>query len=59
MAESISDCQIVLTGGMGWGAYESMKSYNIESIVTDVKNIDEAVQLYLDGKLENQMERLH
>jgi len=59
MAEAISDCQIVLAGGMGWGAYESMKSYNIESIVTDVKNIDEAVQLYLDGKLENQMERLH
>jgi len=43
MAEAISDCQIVLAGGMGWGAYESMKSYNIESIVTDVKNIDEAV----------------
>ena len=59
MAEAISDCQIVLASGMGWGAYESMKSYNIESIVTDVKNIDEAVQLYLDGKLENQMERLH
>ena len=59
MAEAISDCQIVLAGGMGWGAYESMKSYNIEPIATDVKNIDEAVQLYLDGKLENQMERLH
>jgi len=59
MAEAISDCQIVLAGGMGWGAYESMKSYNIESIVTDVKNIDKAVQFYLDGKLENQMERLH
>ena len=59
MAEAISDCQIVLAGGMGWGAYESMKSYNIEPVVTDVKNIDEAVQLYLDGKLENQMERLH
>jgi len=59
MAEAISDCQIVLAGGMGWGAYESLKSYNIEPIATDVKNIDEAVQLYLDGKLENQMERLH
>jgi predicted Fe-Mo cluster-binding NifX family protein len=43
---------------MGQGAYESMKSYNIEPVVTDVKNIDEAVRLYLAGKLPNLMERL-
>jgi len=59
MAETISDCQILLAGGMGWGAYESMQSYSIKPIVTDVKSIDEAVQLYLDGKLTNLMERLH
>jgi len=59
MAETISGCEVLLAGGMGWGAYESMKSYNIEPIVTDVKDIDEAVQLYLDGKLSNLMERLH
>ena len=59
MAETISDCQALLAGGMGWGAYESMQSYNIEPVVTDVKGIDEAVQLYLDGKLANLMERLH
>jgi len=59
MAETISDCQVLLTGGMGWGAYEGMQNYNIKPIVTDVKSIDEAVQLYLDGKLTNLMERLH
>ena len=59
MIETISDCQVLLAGGMGWGAYESMQSYNIKPIVTDVKSIDEAVQLYLDGKLINLMERLH
>jgi len=59
MAETISDCQVLLAGGMGWGAYESMKSYNIEPFVTDVENIDEAVQHYVDGKLVNLMERLH
>lgn len=59
MAETISDCQVLLCGGMGWGAYESMKSYNIEPIVTDVKNIYEAVLLYLKGKLTNLVERLH
>jgi predicted Fe-Mo cluster-binding NifX family protein len=59
MAEAIADCQVLLAGGMGWGAYESLKSYNIQPVVTDVENIDEAVRLHLEGKLPNLMERLH
>lgn len=59
MASTISDCQVLLAGGMGWGAYESLKSHNIEPIATDVEDIDEAIQRYIDGKLENLMERLH
>lgn len=59
MAEAISDCQVVLAGGMGWGAYEAMQGYGIQAIVTDVGEIDEAVELYLDGRLPNLMERLH
>ena len=59
MAETIFDCQVLLAGGMGWGAYEALQSYNIDPVVTDVENIDEAVHLYLDGKLTNLMERLH
>ncbi|MFH1560835.1 MAG: NifB/NifX family molybdenum-iron cluster-binding protein [Chloroflexota bacterium] len=59
MAETIADCQVLLAGGMGWSAYESMKSYNIEPFVTDVETIDEAAQLYLAGRLPNLMERLH
>jgi predicted DNA-binding protein (UPF0251 family)/predicted Fe-Mo cluster-binding NifX family protein len=59
MAEAITDCQVLIAGGMGMGAYDSMKSYNIDPIVTDVTNIDEAVKLYLEGKLPNLMTRLH
>jgi predicted Fe-Mo cluster-binding NifX family protein len=59
MAEAISDCQVLLAGGMGWGAYEAMKGYGIETIVTDVKDIDDAVELYLAGRLTNLMDRLH
>ncbi|TET40649.1 MAG: dinitrogenase iron-molybdenum cofactor biosynthesis protein [Dehalococcoidia bacterium] len=59
MVEAIADCQVVLAGGMGWGAYEALKSYGIETIVTDVEGIDEAVGLYLAGKLPNLMARLH
>lgn len=59
MAQPISDCQVLLAGGMGMGAYQSLKSYNIESIITDVENIDEAVKRYLAGNLPNLMGRLH
>ena len=59
MAQSIDDCQVLLAGGMGWGAYESLKSRNIETVVTDVEDIEEAVKLYLQGKLPNLMDRLH
>ncbi|MEW6034327.1 MAG: NifB/NifX family molybdenum-iron cluster-binding protein [Chloroflexota bacterium] len=59
MAETIADCQVLIAGGMGWGAYESLKSYNIQPVVTDVESIDEAARLYLEGKLPNLMERLH
>jgi predicted Fe-Mo cluster-binding NifX family protein len=59
MADTIADCQVLLAGGMGRGAYESLKSYNIKPVVTDVERIDEAVQLYVDGKLPNLMERVH
>ena len=59
MAGNINDCQVLIAGGMGMGAYESIKSYNIEPIVTDVEDIGEAVKLYLAGNLPNLMGRLH
>ena len=59
MAEAILDCQVLLAGDMGWGAYEAMQGYGIETIATDVENIDEAVELYLAGKLAISMDRLH
>jgi predicted Fe-Mo cluster-binding NifX family protein len=59
MMEPISDCQVLIAGGMGWGAYENLTSQNIKPIVTDIKNIDEAVKLYLEGKLINLQQRLH
>lgn len=59
MAESIADCQVLLCGGMGIGAYESMRRLNIQPIVTDVLDIDAAAQAYSSGKLEDHTEMLH
>jgi predicted Fe-Mo cluster-binding NifX family protein len=58
IVQAISDCQVVIAGGMGWGIYESLKARNIEPIATDVKDIDKAVELYLEEKLPHIKERL-
>ena len=59
MASAIQDCAVVIVGGMGRGAFESMKSYDIDTIVTDAVNIEEALARYFKGDLPNLMERLH
>jgi len=59
MVANILDSQVLISGGMGYGAYESLESSGIEPIITDAESIDEAVKLYLDGKLVNLMEKLH
>jgi len=60
MMDNIADCQVLIAGGMGWGAYEALKSRNIDVTITDVQNISEAVQLYIEDKLVNSREeRLH
>jgi predicted Fe-Mo cluster-binding NifX family protein len=59
MAAPIADCAVLLARGMGAGAYESLKQANIRPVVTDVANIDEAVQAYLAGSLTDHVEKLH
>jgi predicted Fe-Mo cluster-binding NifX family protein len=59
MAQTIDDCQVLIAGGMGWGAFKSLKSRNIQPVVTNVKSIDKAVKLYIAGKLPSFIERLH
>jgi predicted Fe-Mo cluster-binding NifX family protein len=59
MVGSIADCQAVVCGGMGMGAYESMRRMNIQPIVTDLQDIEAAAQAYIDGKLVDHTEKLH
>lgn len=59
MVTAIADCEVLLAGGMGAGAYESMQQAKIRPVVTDVANIDEAVQAYLAGSLKDHVEKLH
>ena len=59
MAQAIADCKALLCGGMGMGAYESMRRLNIRPVVTDLRDIETAVQAFIDGKLVDHTELLH
>jgi len=59
MAQAIRDCDVLLSGGMGWGAFESMKQAGIKTVVTDMASIEDAVQAYLDGTIVERADLLH
>lgn len=59
MTDTITDCEAVLCRGMGMGAYENMKARNIRPIVTDIADIDEAVNAYASGQIIDHVEKLH
>ena len=59
MSEAIADCEALLCGGMGMGAYQSMLSMGIKPVVTDIWDIDQAVMAYVSGKIVDRIEKLH
>jgi len=59
MAEAIRGCEALLCRGMGMGAYQSLEQLGIRPIVTDIVEIDDAVQAYLEGRIEDHTEKLH
>ncbi len=59
MAEAIADCQALLCGGMGAGAYQSMVERGIKPVVTEITSIDEAVRAYVEGRIVDRTDWLH
>lgn len=59
MIEPILDCKVLITRGMGNGAYNALKSRSIEPFITDIREIEAAVSAYLAGTLIDHPERLH
>jgi len=59
MVDPIADCQVLIAGGMGYGAYDALKSRGLQVFITAEHSIQRAVELFSAGKLDNLMERLH
>lgn len=59
MISNIADCQYLISRGMGYGIYNHLQTANIEPIITDIPNIEDAVQAIIDGTIINHSEKLH
>ena len=59
MFAPILDCQVVLAGGMGQGAYNGLKQAGVQPLLTDVREIEQALRAYLEDRLTDQPELLH
>lgn len=59
MTQVISDCEVLISGGMGTGAYMSLQQLNIRPIVTDLEDINQVITKFISGKLTDHPELLH
>ncbi len=59
MAAAIHDCRVLLACGMGMGAFQNLEGMGVTPILTNIREVDQAIAAYLNGKLEHQPERLH
>lgn len=56
MAAEISDCEVLIAGGMGQGAYESFKRVGLNVFLTDHVKISSAINDLINGTLINLFE---
>jgi predicted Fe-Mo cluster-binding NifX family protein len=59
MMETIQDCEVLLARGMGQGAHNNLRERGIKPILTDIQQIQEALDAYLAGTLLENLDRVH
>ena len=59
MLSSVSDCGVVISGGLGRPMFESIAAAGMKPILTRIRGADEAVKAFMDGSLDNHSELVH
>ena len=59
MIAPIAGCEALLTRGMGMGAHNSLRAHGIKPIITNIREIEAAVESYLAGTIIDHPEKLH
>jgi len=58
-ARIVADCDALIAGGMGPGAFEHLRHQGVTPVLTDVRDPDEAALRYAAGELPHLPERMH
>lgn len=53
MLDAFKDCDVLIVNMIGTGAYNFFTNSGLKVVATDVKNIDDAIDLYIQGKLKH------
>jgi predicted Fe-Mo cluster-binding NifX family protein len=56
LIEGLKDCKYLISLGGGWRVVEDLKQHNITPLFADVELIDDAVNMFIKGELENDPE---
>lgn len=59
MINTIKDCDIVVSYGMGRKIYEDLLENEVTPVVTEESKVDKAIRLFLDNTLTNRTDKLH
>ncbi len=59
MLEVISDCQVLVAGGMGEPMYQRALSKGLEVYLTGEDQVSSALDAYLRGTLSSNLRRVH
>lgn len=51
--EAFKDCDVLIVNMIGTGAYNFFTNSGLKVVATDVKDIDEAIALHVQGKLQH------
>ncbi len=54
---ALQDCDVVLARGMGRRIYDDLRGADIESVITTLPGVDEAIAAYVDGTLVDNPEK--
>ena len=56
---AVADCDVLIVGGMGGGAFARCRRAGLEPVLTDARRVEEAALRYARGDLPNLEGRLH
>lgn len=59
MIDNIKDCQVIISYGMGQHIYSDLMKNNIKAVVTEEKNVNDALKKFINKNLKNRIDKLH